>query len=74
MCGVGMGKAENRVRGKGVIGPLSLTITHFAGLPLLHKYAPGVLGCPQAQACPIWMCDEGVVSILGGGEARHKIV
>ena len=62
------------VRGKGVIGPFSLTITHVAGLPLLQKYATGVLGCPHAQAHPVWMCDEGVVSILGGGEARHKIV
>ena len=48
-------------------------LTHHHSL-LLQKYAPGVVGCPQAQACPIWMCDEGVVSILGGGEARHSWV
>ena len=68
------GEGGNRVRGKGVIGLFSHTITHFAGLPLLHKYVSGVLGCPQAQARPVWMCDEGVVSIIGGGEARRKIV
>ena len=54
--------------------PLSLIVAHFASRPLLQKYAPGVLGCPQAQARPSWMCEEGVMSILGGGEAMHKIV
>ena len=52
-----------------MIGLFSLIIAHLAGLPLLHKYSPDVLGCPHAQARPIWMGDEGVVSIIGGGEA-----
>ena len=47
-----------------MLSPFSLIITHFAGLPLLHKYAPGVLGCPQAHARPIWMCDEGVATYM----------
>ena len=55
-----------------MIGVFSLIIAHFDGLQMLHKYSQDVLGCPQAQARPIWMCDEGMGSILGGGEARQK--
>ena len=56
-----------------MIGSFSLTITHSAGLPLLQKYATGVLGCPQAQAHPVSMFDEGVVSIQGGTTGMQVI-